>query len=331
MPLWYNLLSIKRKENMMKPLIIVLIIISSLIIVLGLFLFFIYAKIFLMTKKAKKKGLSYDLPYFSKDYKDTILENAKKVESIPHIDVYVKSYDGLKLHGYYYHVSDDSPLEIDFHGYKGQAFRDFSGGALMAINSGFNLLLVEHRAHGYSEGHTISFGIKERRDVETWVNYANAYLLKNNKKIILTGISMGASTVLMASNIPMDNVKGIIADCPYSSPKEIILNTIKNMKINEKAFSPFVDMSAFIFGHFKMNDSTAIKSVKDAKYPILLIHGEKDSFVPYSMSEQIKSANENIEFYSFKDADHGLSYLVDTNRYMEIVNNFIDKILYKED
>ena len=311
----------------MKPLIIVLIIICSLIILLGLFLFFIYAKIFLMTKRSKKKGLSYDLPYFSRDYKDIILENAKKVEAIPHTDVYVKSFDGLMLHGYYYHVSDDSPLEVDFHGYKGQAFRDFSGGALMAIKSGYNLLLVEHRAHGFSDGHTITFGIKERRDVKTWVEYANSNLLKNNKQIILTGISMGAATVLMASSIEMENVKGIIADCPYSSPKEIILNTIKNMKINEKIVSPFVVLSAFIFGHFRINEITALDAVKESKYPILLIHGKDDSFVPYSMSERIKDANSNIEFHSFDKADHGLSYLVDSDRYIQIVNNFLDRIL----
>ena len=314
----------------MKPVIIVLIIICGFILLFSLFLFYIYYKIFLMTKRQKLKGFAYDIPFGSDEQKEIVRTNAKKLEEVVHQDVYIKSYDGITLHGYYYHINDNSPLEIDFHGYKGQAFRDFSGGALMALDSGYNLLLVEERAHGYSGGHTISFGIKERNDVKSWVSYANN-LIKDNQKIILAGISMGAATVLMASSLDLDNVVGIVADCPYSAPKDIILNTVKNMNLNPKLLYPFIYLSALIFGHFRLNQITALDAVKESKYPILLIHGEDDSFVPFEMGKEIAIGNKSVEFYSFPFADHGLSYLVDTDRYKKIVNNFIDKILYKED
>ena len=310
---------------------ILIIIFASLVFLFFVFLFIIYDKVFLMTKRKKHKALVFDVPFGAPEHKDIILSNTKLLEGKKHNDVYVKSFDGKILHGYYYHVSDNSPLEIAFHGYKGQAFRDFSGGALMALEKGFNLLLVEERAHGASSGITITFGIKERRDVLTWINFAKTSIRFNNK-ILLTGISMGAATVLMASNLDLpDKVKGIIADCPYSSPKEIILKVMKEMHLSTKIMSPFVSLSALLFGHFRINEMTAVRAVKDAKIPILLIHGEDDSFVPIEMSEEIARANSNVQFERFSGADHGLSYLVDTNRYKIIVNDFITNILIEED
>lgn len=139
---------------------------------------------------------------------------------------------------------------------------------------------------------------------------------------------MGAATVLMASNLDLpDNVKGIIADCPYTSPIEIISEVLNKMKLSSKLLYPFVLMSALLFGHFKINEASAVSSVKESKVPILLIHGESDSFVPFEMGEKIAQASEKIEFHAFPNADHGCSYLEDTNRYIEIVNNFINRIL----
>ena len=311
----------------MKPLFIVLIIICVLLVLFFLFLFYVYSKIFWMNKKEKKRVQVFDVP-FGKEHKDTVLANTKKLEEMDYQDVYVKSFDGKTLHGYYYHMNDNSPLEIGFHGYKGQAFRDFSGGALFALERGFNLLLVEERAHGTSGGATITFGIKERKDVLSWVNYANKELNKNHNPILLTGISMGAATVLMASNLDLpDNVKGIIADCPYSSPIEIISEVLRKMKLSPKILYPFVCLSAFIFGHFRINEESAVNAVKSAKVPILLIHGENDNFVPFEMSKKLAVSSNKIEFHGFPNADHGCSYLEDTNRYIEIVNNFINRIL----
>ncbi|MBO4667224.1 MAG: prolyl oligopeptidase family serine peptidase [Bacilli bacterium] len=311
----------------MKTGFIILIIIGILLLLLFIFLLYIYNLIFLMTKRRKMKGLSFDVPFGSDSDKDIVRNNTKILKEYPHKDVYIKSYDGLTLHGYYYHINDDSPLEIAFHGYKGQAFRDFSGGALMMIERGFNLLLVEERAHGYSGGHTITFGVKERYDVLSWVNFANKNLIKNNKNIILGGISMGAATVVMASSLELENVRGIIADCPYSSPKEIILNTVKNMKLNEKLAYPFIYLSALLFGRFRLNKSSAVKEIENSKYKVLLIHGMSDSFVPFKMSEEIASKSSLVEFHAFSGADHGLSYIVDSNRYIKIVNDFLDNVL----
>lgn len=265
-------------------------------------------------------GLGYD------QYHDQMIELIKSSNSIPYEQVSVKTYDGLTLNARLYVLNEKAPIHIQFHGYRGQAVRDFSGGVQLPMESGHNVLLVDQRAHGNSDGHVISFGVKERKDVLTWVNYVVDRFGKD-VMIALEGISMGAATVLMASNQDMPNVKAIFADCPYSSPKEITLKVAKEMRIPKFLAYPLLVMGAIIFGHFNLNGSSAIKSVKDVKYPILIIHGQADRFVPLDMSKKLKQINPSIQLEEFPDAAHGMSYLVDMDRYKKIVKEFMNKCL----
>ena len=274
------------------------------------------------------KDITYDVltgPGYDQ-YHEQMIDLIKGSDVLPHEDVFIKSCDGLKLRGRFYSIKEGAPIHIQFHGYRGQAVRDFGGGVRLPMEGGHNVLLVDQRAHGKSEGHTITFGIKERKDVLSWVNYVNERFGKD-VKIFLEGISMGAATVLMASNLDMPNVKAIFADCPYSSPREIILKVSREMKLPDFLAYPFVYVGALLFGHFNINSSTAIKSVKDSKYPILIIHGQADRFVPIEMSRKIKEANPNIRLEEFENAAHGMSYIVDTERYKKIVKEFMQSNL----
>ena len=162
--------------------------------------------------------------------------------------VEIRSDDGLRLFARYYHVADGAPLHIQFHGYRSHSLRDFCGGNPLARDCGHNTLLVDQRAHGNSEGHTISFGIKERVDCLRWVEYATRRFGKETP-IFLTGVSMGAATVLMATELPLPpNVVGVIADCPYSSPRAIIRKVIGDMGLPVWAAYPFVCIGARLFG-----------------------------------------------------------------------------------
>ena len=216
-------------------------------------------------------------------------------------------------------------LQILFHGYKGSPNRDFCGGLLLALRSGFNVIMVDQRSHGKSEGNTITFGIKERYDVLEWVKYANNRF-SDTCPIFLTGISMGGATVLMASNLDLPkNVVGIIADCPYSSPGEIIRQFCKNMGMPPKIVYPFAYLGALFFGGFRLNASSACKAVQKTNIPIAIFHGEDDSFVPCYMSEKIykNCKSENKFLYTFKGADHGMSYMSDNQKYESGYNDFI--------
>lgn len=241
--------------------------------------------------------------------------------------VTITSHDGLKLSGRYYHVKDGAPLDIGFHGYRSSPLTDFSGGSELSFSLEHNVLLVDQRAHGKSEGRTIAFGIQERQDLLKWVEYA-IDRFGPDVKIILYGVSMGGATVLLASELDLpQNVKGIIADCPYSAPIDIILHVGKKMPIPTWLIRPFAILAAKIFGSFDLTETDAVKAVKNATVPILIIHGESDGFVPQEMSNIAEHNPEMVTRHTFPGADHGISYLVDAPRYRQIVTAFMEKVL----
>lgn len=246
----------------------------------------------------------------------------------PYERVTVESFDGLRLSARYYHTADNAPVQIQMHGYRGNALRDMCGGFALARKLGQNVLVVDQRAHGQSEGSVITFGVKERRDCLTWIRYANARFGANTP-IILTGVSMGAATVLMALDLQLpDNVAGVIADCPFSHPMDIIQKVAHDMKLPGPPVRLFASAAARIFAGFSLRESSAREAVKKAKIPVLLIHGDDDRFVPCDMSSQILSANpQMITLETFPGAGHGLSYMVDQERYESSVQAFIEKSL----
>ena len=183
------------------------------------------------------------------------------MRSVPFEEVYITAHDGKKLFARYYHTKNNAPVQIQFHGYKSNAYLDFCGGHYLARKVEHNVLVVDQRSHGKSEGNTITFGVKERRDVLSWIEYVINHF-GSDTPIILCGLSMGAATVLMSADLGLpENVKGIIADCPYSSPKEIIQKVGKDMHFPPKLLYPFVKLGAFVFGQFNVDESSAVTAV----------------------------------------------------------------------
>ena len=247
---------------------------------------------------------------------------------VPCEEVSITSHDGLKLTGRYYHVADNAPLEIQCHGYKGNAIRDFSGSWQIAKAAGHNVLLINQRCHGGSEGHTITFGILERRDVMGWIKYANDRF--GNVPILLSGVSMGAATVLMVSGMELPaNVRGILADCPYDAPSNIIRKVLgQDMGMPVKVVYPLIRMGGMLYGKFNLNADSPTEAVKRANVPILLIHGDDDQFVPHFMSCNIHAAApETVEFHTIPGAGHALNYVTSPENYTSIVNAFYKKVL----
>lgn len=261
-------------------------------------------------------------------YRPRMREMYQAISNRPFETVTITSRDGLKLSARYYHTADGAPLDICCHGYKSHPFTDFSGGSGLCFEMGHNLLLIDQRAHHNSEGKTISFGILERWDVLSWAQYAVGRF-GSDVKITLYGISMGGATVLMASELPLpEQVKGIVADCPYAKAEDIILNVGAKMHYPPKLIRPFLHLGARLFGGFRLSQTDAIRAVKQTKVPILIIHGEADGFVPCAMSEPVRAANPNmVRRFTFPGADHGISYLVDPERYSRIVKEFAEEIL----
>lgn len=297
----------------------------TLLLLILLISYLSYRKAFYSSpKKRSKTHLLPDTPQYAK-VNPEIKRLIGEMEAVPFEEVSITTFDGLKLFARYYHLSDSAPIQIQFHGYRSTAVRDFSGGFSLARKMGRNLLVVDQRAGGKSEGTTICFGIKEKYDCLEWIKYAIDRF--GDVPIMLTGVSMGAATVLMASELDLPkNVKCIVADCPYSSPEEIIALQCKEMGIPPKIGMPFVRLGARLFGNLKLSGEGAEKAVRNTKVPILLVHGEEDDFVPCYMSEKIYSANPKmITFETFPNAAHGISFLVDTERYEKLYYSLFEK------
>lgn len=261
-------------------------------------------------------------------YRPRMKEVWDQLTARPFESVTIQSRDGLTLSGRYYHVKDGVPLDIGFHGYRSHPLTDFSGGSELIFQMEHNLLLVDQRAHGKSQGMTIGFGITERWDVLSWVDYA-IDRFGSSTKIVLYGISMGGATVLMASDLPLpDNVKCIVADCPYATAEDIILDVGQKQHYPPALIRPFLHIGALLYGGFRLQETDAVKAVQNTKVPILVIHGESDGYVPCQMSEQVQKANPRmVRRITFPGADHGISYLVDTPRYADAVREFVENAL----
>ncbi len=264
----------------------------------------------------------------SEDEKERCIGLIRKLNEREYERVYTKSFDGLRLTGRYYRIYDEGPLVIMFHGYTGTPSRDFCGGADICFSSGYSALLVEERAHCKSEGHTVTFGVKERRDVHSWIGFALENYGKD-KDIVLVGISMGAATVLMASGLGLPkSVKGIIADCPYGYAEKVIEHAGRERKLPMGLLLPFIKLGALLFGGFRLSEGNAVSAAGNASVPIMIIHGEADTLVPCAMSEEIAAANpKHISRYTFPGGTHGTSYLKDTERYTALVKDFYKKVL----
>ena len=288
----------------------------------------LYRYIFYSPVGRQNDDHAISLPYLSDEALARSHALIDRLNARPYERVSVTSFDGLRLAGRYYYSRQGAPLVILCHGYRGTPARDFCGGAEICLSAGYNVLLIEQRAHCSSEGHTISFGVNERYDCLTWTQYA-AERFGPKVRILLAGISMGAASVLMASALPLpENVRGILADCPYTSPRDIILEVGRHRGLPADAFWPLVRLAARLYGGFSPDGADAAEAVKHAKVPILLIHGEADAFVPCAMSRRIAAAApDRIELHTFPGAGHGVSYLTDTARYTRLVTDFCRRVL----
>lgn len=304
---------------------IALIIIGSvllfLLIVFFLGLYFVYRFSFYSPFKGQSNDLNdLDGPVFC-PYKERLLSLIKIFQDRPYEDLYIESFDKLKLHARYFEVKGSKKIALMFHGYRGTIYRDFCAASQLFMDLGYSIITADHRAHGLSQGHSITFGVRESKDLVSWLEYAKKRFGEDNE-YILVGISMGGATVLMAAD-KVENVK-LLVDCPYSAPKIILQETLKALKLSPKFFWPLVNLSSIIFGHTNLSKASAYDSVKYTNNKILIVHGDSDQIVPNHISYKLyETYPDKIQYELFKGANHGCSYMSDTERYIKVVSDFL--------
>jgi pimeloyl-ACP methyl ester carboxylesterase len=293
------------------------------------------AFIMFVARHAKRKKSSKIVRWFSKkllgENLDDIIayveENVVKLEAFPHEDVTITTDDGLKLLGNFF--INEKPTEntvICMHGYTSNWDYEFSSIAQFYLKEGYNVLLPELRAHGRSEGRYIGFAALDRFDGLKWLKVVTDRF--PNGKIFLTGVSMGGATVLQMSDLDLPkNVRGIIADCPFTTVGEEMSFQMKRL-FHIPRF-PILNMGEFFcktIAGYDFHTADSRKSVKNAKVPILFIHGGNDVFIPLFMSEQcLEACSTDKKLVVVDKASHGASYYTDQELYESSVREFLQK------
>jgi len=265
-----------------------------------------------------------------------LMEERKKfVMAQPHSDVYMTSFDGLKLHATYFPAvkemgqPGENKMVICFHGYTGEGLSNHMAIADYFLKHGYAMLLPDARAHGQSEGEYIGFGCLDRKDALGWIGWAMQEC-GETVKILLHGTSMGGATVLMASGLKLpDNVKGIISDCGFTSPKEVFTHVLNNM-YHLPAF-PAIQGADFLnkkLAGYGMDECNAKREVQKATVPILFIHGSADTFVPCSMCDEIyENCQSPKKKLIVEGAAHAESYYKDMEAYEEALTEFAEEVM----
>ncbi len=249
----------------------------------------------------------------------------------PSEHVTIRSRDGLTLHGDLFRSEKPSKRAVILcHGYTSCGMNDCPTMAEYFMERGYNALIVDHRAHGKSEGQYVGFGILDRFDCLKWIEYVIGRL-GDDSEIVLYGVSMGASTVLMASGsdeLP-ENVKAIISDCAFTSPYDVFKHILKRdyhlpprpiMDINERMCR---EKAGYGF-----RDYSTLDAVKKAPCPILFIHGKEDKFVPTDMTlKNYEACTGEKRLLLVENAGHAASLYENKELYENTVTEFLNAYL----
>lgn len=222
----------------------------------------------------------------------------------------ISSFDGLTLKAHLIRAEDPKRLVIAFHGWRSTWDRDFCMVAPFWKESGCSVLYIEQRGQGASEGSHIGFGLLERKDCLSWVTWAAEQW--PDLPIYLSGISMGATTVLMAAREALPkNVKGISADCGFTSPKAIWKHVAEqNLHLSYTPVRQLWLDGAFRRKlHVGLGSYSTVTAMKACRTPVLFVHGTEDSFVPIEMTyENYLACAAPHRLVVIPGAGHGMSY-----------------------
>ena len=242
---------------------------------------------------------------------------------MPSEDMSITTFDGKKLWGKYYEYAPGAPIELMFHGYRGTAERDLCGGVQRSFALGRSVLIVDQRGSGRSDGNVITFGVKESRDCLAWIDFMISRF-GPDVRIVLCGISMGASTVLMAAGNELPpNVIGVLADCGYSDAGQMIRKVIRQLKLPAGLLYPIVRLGGLLYGGFDTEKAKPVEAVKNCRIPVIFFHGDRDDYVPWEMSRiNYEACPVAKELVIIPEAGHGLCYLVDGPGYIAALRKF---------
>lgn len=250
---------------------------------------------------------------------------ARKLQNSGCEVIEITACDGVLLTGHFYRCENAKRTIIAMHGWRSSWLNDFGMIADFMFENQCNVLFAEQRGQGQSGGDYMGFGMIERYDCLDWIGWVGQQEF-HMLPIYLVGISMGASTVLMAAGFELpDTVKGIIADCGFTSAHAIWKHvTEANLPL---LYTGLLGELANDICRRKIQvgskDYSCVDAMRTGKTPVLFIHGTDDKFVPIAMTyENYKACKAPKRLFIVPGAEHGLSYVVDKPGYEAAVKRF---------
>ncbi len=253
-----------------------------------------------------------------------LYESSLALTQIPSEDIEIMSFDGLKLHAQLLPLENAKGTILQFHGYRSCPQGDFGCAVPLMRSLGYQVLLVDQRAHQQSEGRYITFGILERQDALFWAR-AMEQRFGPEHRLYFDGISMGAATVLMAASLPLPkSVRGIIADSGFSAPKAIIGSVIRRLRLPVKPLFGLINLWCRLLAGTSLTAYSAPEAMAHCEIPVLFVHGKKDSLVPWEMTQENYDACQSEKtLVLVEEADHGESFLVDRTACEQAIAEFL--------
>lgn len=273
-------------------------------------------------KKILGKLKGYEL---SSEDLDALHDRVKQMESLPHETVTMESYDGTQLTGHLFRAEHPKRAIVAMHGWRSGWSKDFALVSEFLHQNDCTVLYAEQRGQGESGGEYMGFGMIERFDCLEWAKWMNANGCAE-LPLYLVGISMGATTVLMTAgfeNLPA-NTAGIIADCGFTSAKAVWKHISEdNLRLSYARREKHVDKLVRNRIDLESDAYSTLDAMQNCRVPVLLIHGDADTFVPMQMSqENYDACIAPKELLIVEGANHAMSYVTDRERYEAAVLKF---------
>ena len=268
---------------------------------------------------AKFKGSEDDA-----DFREAVAEAAQNLKNREHTLVEITAQDGEKLVGHWFPCNNAKRIVVAMHGWRSSWCNDFGMISEFLHTNGCSVLYAEQRGQGSSGGDYMGLGVLERFDCKDWADWI-VNTQSNKLPIFLSGVSMGATTVLMATGLPLhENVHGVIADCGFTSPHEISKHVVENnLHMSYGIRGEIADALCKKKIQLGTKAYSAIDAMKENRIPVLFIHGADDTFVPVTMTyDNYKACIAPKELLIVPGADHAMSYYVDREKYEEAVKAF---------
>ena len=255
---------------------------------------------------------------YGDELKQIVIE-AKKIECV---SVTVKSNDNLKLAGRYYEKNSDTTM-ILIHGYQADSYNNFSSLLKFYLSLGFNVLMVDQRAHGSSEGLFTTAGCKEKYDLINWISWLDSNTKCSN--IFINGISMGATTIGLASvKIANPKVKGLIMEAGFTSFFDELWFSAGRVFMKKAAFN-YVVLCAKHLLKADIKEKTT-EALSKTKIPVLFLHGNADKDVPLTHTEENFHACASEKYFMVVEgAPHALCHFIGKEKVEKKIEEFITK------